>query len=428
MHSKIFKPSALLLAAIAMPSVMANAQDAEPEWYVGLGGGVNISSLNYSNLDEELYPENKSNLSGVFSIFAEYDFGSQRQFAIRPQFSFLTRGGKISQIGQDYFDEYNYLKTDPDRLIDARYQLKATYLDFRVPLTYQFGNADWHIRPYVYVAPVVGFVNNGYVDARFEYGDGSYEGVSYDLTKANINSLYFAGAVGLGAKWQFNLSGAPFFLGVEVNYQLGVTDTYSSDEKNGDVANVSSFFETSGKVDGTRKINSLEVAATLGIPFSVFKSKTATPVVDYAPVAAEPAPTVEERPCYTLGEVLTMLNNGSNIEGKVICAIDDNINFEFGKSEINPSSYAYLNALADLFIRTKMRVRISGHTDAVGSYDTNMEISRKRALAVKQYLESRGVDGNKLSCTWYGYTRPIASNETDEGRKQNRRVEFEILK
>jgi OOP family OmpA-OmpF porin len=137
---------------------------------------------------------------------------------------------------------------------------------------------------------------------------------------------------------------------------------------------------------------------------------------------------VEERPCYTLGEVLTMLNNGSNIEGKVICAIDDNINFEFGKSEINPSSFAYLNALADLFIRTKMRVRISGHTDAVGSYDTNMEISRKRALAVKQYLESRGVDGNKLSCTWYGYTRPIASNETDEGRKQNRRVEFEILK
>jgi OOP family OmpA-OmpF porin len=74
-----------------------------------------------------------------------------------------------------------------------------------------------------------------------------------------------------------------------------------------------------------------------------------------------------------------------------------------------------------------MRVRINGHTDAVGSNDFNMELSRKRAQAVMKYLVNKGVDSKKLSCAWYGYSRPIAPNDTEAGRKQNRRVEFEIL-
>jgi outer membrane protein OmpA-like peptidoglycan-associated protein len=56
-----------------------------------------------------------------------------------------------------------------------------------------------------------------------------------------------------------------------------------------------------------------------------------------------------------------------------------------------------------------------------------MELSRKRAQAVMKYLIDKGVNSENLSCAWYGFTRPIASNETEEGRKQNRRVEFEIL-
>jgi OOP family OmpA-OmpF porin len=122
-----------------------------------------------------------------------------------------------------------------------------------------------------------------------------------------------------------------------------------------------------------------------------------------------------------------MLEKGESVEGKVICAIDDNINFEFGKSDITPSSYPYLDTLADLFKRTNMHIRINGHTDAVGSAENNMELSRKRAQAVMKYLVKKGVDSQNLSCAWYGYTRPIASNETEEGRRQNRRVEFQIL-
>jgi OOP family OmpA-OmpF porin len=186
-----------------------------------------------------------------------------------------------------------------------------------------------------------------------------------------------------------------------------------------------------GKVIGTRKINAFEVEATVGIPFSAFKKKRKSPVKPVVEVVT-PAPVqtpvvVEERPCYTLDEVVLMLNNGENVEGKVICAIDDNINFEFSKSDITSSSYTYLNTLADLLKRTDMRVRINGHTDAVGSKDFNMELSRKRAQAVMKYLVNRGVNSQRLSCAWYGYSRPIAPNDTEAGRKQNRRVEFEIL-
>jgi OOP family OmpA-OmpF porin len=432
-------PSVFLLAAVVVPPVETKAQmlqttsdsSLSPKWYIGLGGGVNISSLQYSDLDESLFPENNSNLSGVFSVFAECDFGKQSQFAVRPQFSFLSRGGKLTDIGRDYFADYE-ATSDLDRISDVYYQLKANYFDFRLPLIYQFGRIDWRIRPYLYVAPIVGFVHSGFVDARYKYADKSYEGVRYGVSKANINSMYFAGAAAVGAKWQFDIGESQFFLGVEASYQMGFSDTYSSDEKDGKVENVVSFFPTSGKVEGTRKINAWEISANLGIPLSAFKKKHKVPVTPVvvetpAPVVKEPEPVVEERPCYTLDEVVSMLNSGQNVEGKVICAIDDNINFEFGKSDIKSSSYSYLNTLADLFKRTNMHVRINGHTDDIGSAENNMELSRKRAQAVMKYLIDKGVNSENLSCAWYGFTRPIASNETEEGRKQNRRVEFEIL-
>lgn len=440
MHLKTFVLSALLLGAFVISPIELTAQIVHstshrstaisPEWYIGLGGGINFSSLHYSNIDKSLYPKSESNFSGVFSVFAEYDFGSKRQYAIRPQFSYLTRGGKLTNIGRDYFAGYNVSESASDYLSDVKYQLQAKYLDFRLPLIYQFGRNDWTVRPYVYVAPIVGFVNGGFVDARFEYAANTYSGVRYDVSKANMKSIYVAGAVALGLKWQFDIGDSPLFLGLEANYQLGLTDTYSSSEKNGEVANTTSFFPLYGKIVGTRKINAFEVEATVGVPLSIFKKKSTAParplVVVTAPAPVQ-EPKVEEHPCYTLDEVVLMLNNGENVEGKVICAIEDNINFEFSKSDITPSSYTYLNTLADLLKRTNMRVRINGHTDAVGSNDFNMELSRKRAQAVMKYLVNKGVDSKKLSCAWYGYSRPIAPNDTEAGRKQNRRVEFEIL-
>lgn len=102
------------------------------------------------------------------------------------------------------------------------------------------------------------------------------------------------------------------------------------------------------------------------------------------------------------------------------------IHFDFGKSTIKPSSYGYLDKIASLIIRTNVKMEIKGHTDNVGNPDFNMNLSKERAKAVYDYLVEHGVSESRLSYTYYGMTRPLGSNDTDEGRTMNRRVEFEI--
>lgn len=422
----------------AQSQVSASDSDSDrPEWYVGIGCGLNFSNFHFSDIDEVLYSESKSNMSGVFSFFAEYDFGHSRCFAVRPQFSFLTRGGSLEDIGRGYFANYDYPATDPDRLENAIYQLKATYFDIRVPLIYQFGKASWPVRPYAYVAPVFGFVTGGNVSARQEFADGTIEGVRYDLTKANMSAAYFAAAFGVGAKWQFDINDAPFFLGVDLSYQLGLSDTYGKKEKNG-TAEAVSFFPTTSQVSGSRKISGFEASLTFGVPFSAFKRKAKAPVeqpvtiqvpVEQPVIAAPKTETVQhvEKPCYTLDEIIYLMSQGQPVDGKTICAIDD-VNFEFGKSSITPSSNAYLKKLAETLKRTNANICVKGHTDNVGTEEFNLELSKQRAIEVVKYLRNHGVDSSKLRYEYYGMSRPLSDNDSEEGRRLNRRVEFEILK
>ncbi len=415
--------------ALSLVPLHTLAQDNDPDqsrWSFGVGGGVHFSKMSFSDIDENLYPDNKGNLSGLFSVFAQWEFGSQRRFAVRPELNFLTRGGKLTGIGREVFDY------ETEELSDVVYQMKATYLDVRVPLIYQFGRADWRFRPYAYVAPVLGFVNSGRMGGRFEYADGSFDGVSYKASKANINSIYFAAAAGVGCDYRFKIGGNEFFLGLEANYQYGFIDTYSSDEKDGNVDVTTSFFDPEQHVAGSRKLSGFELKATLGIPFSVFSRKKAPAPVVYE-VEPAPAPVVETvkvvepvHGCWSLDEIISMMSRGERVEGKKICAVDD-INFDFAKSTIKPSSYLYLDKLAQTIIRTGAAVRVNGHTDNVGSDETNMKLSKDRAVAVVKYLESKGVPAGRLSYAYYGMTRPLESNDTEDGRRLNRRVEFEIL-
>ena len=69
---------------------------------------------------------------------------------------------------------------------------------------------------------------------------------------------------------------------------------------------------------------------------------------------------------------------------------------------------------------------IEGHTDSQGDDDHNMELSQKRAIAVKAYLASHGIEDARMTAKGYGETQPVASNDTAEGRAQNRRVTFKL--
>ena len=73
-----------------------------------------------------------------------------------------------------------------------------------------------------------------------------------------------------------------------------------------------------------------------------------------------------------------------------------------------------------------MAIELSGHTDNTGEPDFNQQLSEQRAQKVKSYLVDKGINESRLTAIGFGSTRPISSNDTEEGREQNRRTEFRI--
>ncbi len=107
----------------------------------------------------------------------------------------------------------------------------------------------------------------------------------------------------------------------------------------------------------------------------------------------------------------------------------ENIFFEFNKTDLLPVSYAELDKVASFMLENNIRkIEISGHTDSEGSEAYNQRLSEGRARAVVQYLISKGIDPMRMDAVGYGESRPIDTNFTEEGRAQNRRVEFTLIK
>ncbi|MBK5278287.1 MAG: OmpA family protein, partial [Bacteroidia bacterium] len=106
-----------------------------------------------------------------------------------------------------------------------------------------------------------------------------------------------------------------------------------------------------------------------------------------------------------------------------------NIYFDFAKATFKNESYNELNKLENMMKQNAgLRVEISGHTDNVGSWEYNKQLSQRRANAVKDFLTSKGIDTRRIKATGYGEDKPIATNDDDaEGREINRRVDFIVL-
>jgi OmpA-OmpF porin, OOP family len=110
-------------------------------------------------------------------------------------------------------------------------------------------------------------------------------------------------------------------------------------------------------------------------------------------------------------------------------AIERNrIRFRFNSADIRPPSRRTLNRIADLIRSCEgMRVEISGHTDTLGSAGVNLELSERRAGAVREYLIGQGVDPERLVAKGYGETRPLVANVGARNRALNRRIEFRTI-
>jgi outer membrane protein len=103
------------------------------------------------------------------------------------------------------------------------------------------------------------------------------------------------------------------------------------------------------------------------------------------------------------------------------------VDFEFNLSQLTAPAQETLDEVASaLLTQPELNVEIQGYTDSIGSVAYNLNLSQRRAEAVKAYLISKGVSASVLSAKGYGKARPIASNDNAEGRAQNRRVAFEI--
>ncbi|MEP6736330.1 MAG: OmpA family protein [Chryseolinea sp.] len=107
----------------------------------------------------------------------------------------------------------------------------------------------------------------------------------------------------------------------------------------------------------------------------------------------------------------------------------NNLFFDLEKATLRPESFPELDRLVALMNeKPSMTIEIAGHTDVTGSEAYNLSLSKQRANAVAQYLKDKQIDKDRMTVLFFGETKPMESNDTREGRKRNRRVEFKILK
>lgn len=109
--------------------------------------------------------------------------------------------------------------------------------------------------------------------------------------------------------------------------------------------------------------------------------------------------------------------------------IREKIQFETNKAVIKPESFGLVDEITAAVRDTAQikKLSIEGHTDDVGGDKYNQKLSEQRAAAVRTYLVEKGIDAGRLVSKGWGETKPIGDNKTEEGREQNRRVEFIIL-
>ena len=125
----------------------------------------------------------------------------------------------------------------------------------------------------------------------------------------------------------------------------------------------------------------------------------------------------------------------SELKGKLTVNMVDSVLFDSGRAEVKPEGLVVLQKVIDILKNIKDKVvRIEGHTDNVQivgqlakSYPTNWELSAARAINVTRYLQQQGLDPALLAAVAYGEHKPVAPNDTDEGRAKNRRIEIVLV-
>lgn len=112
---------------------------------------------------------------------------------------------------------------------------------------------------------------------------------------------------------------------------------------------------------------------------------------------------------------------------QLIVSLPSATSFDPNKDQLRRGAQPVVGQVAAVLKKyDRTTVDVYGHTDAGGDEKKNLDLTQKRALSVAKYLAGQGIDSKRLSVTGFGGSRPIGSNDTDEGRQQNRRIEIQI--
>ena len=123
------------------------------------------------------------------------------------------------------------------------------------------------------------------------------------------------------------------------------------------------------------------------------------------------------------GTGISVTRNGDNI----ILNMPSNITFDVDQDAVKPGFYPTLNSVAIVLRKfNRTLIDVNGHTDSTGSLQHSQDLSERRAQSVAGYLGGQGVDQRRMSAVGFGPSQPVASNASEAGRSQNRRVEIQI--
>jgi OmpA-OmpF porin, OOP family len=353
-----------LVALAGFATPFAAAPADNGGWYVGGNAGVSLATIDEERIVAGLAADGFTTTS--FSD-DERDFGF-KLFAGR-QF------GRYFAIEAGYFDlgEFSFTATTmPQGTLDGKVRFKGQNFDLVgiLPFTERFSAFGR-----------VG-VNVATAKAHFS-GTGAVNVTDPDRRKRAANVKY-----GLGLEYDFTRN-----FGARAEFER-----YRVDDSVGN----------KGDVD----------LASLGLVFR-FGGPQAAPVVAAPPPPPPPAAPRPPPPPPPPPPEPMLKPEPVVLEG---------VEFEFDSARLRPNTTAVLDeAVAALRRRPEVRVLITGHTCTMGPVDYNMDLSLRRAQSVKDYLTQRGIAAERLRVEGAGQRRPIASNDTREGRERNRRVDMKVV-
>jgi outer membrane protein OmpA-like peptidoglycan-associated protein len=362
--------------------------------YFGLITGINFSSFRYTDKNLEEY--NSSILGNqMLGMFLETSI--KNNLSLRSQFLYIGKGQKINDIG-------------------ISYKLKSKYYEFRFPVQYSFLKGQIY-EPYVFLGPTFSFAIGG---------KSTYEGINVNVTNADIAAFDVGYVTGVGLKMPLKVFNVPSVFATEVAYNRGLLDTYGKKEKAGTATAQNLALGESYTIDGKRKNNGFEISVSLAMPLNINASKSSyNKKTKPKNERIQAVTNVPKNDCYEIEEILSFLKSGIDVNDKKICMY--NLGFEFDKSLIDKPSMNYLNQIVQLLqTYPAITMKIIGHTDSLGTESYNMKLSKERSYVVYSYLIKNKVNPSRLSYEYFGAQVPISTNETEEGRAKNRRVEFII--